>query len=254
MLLQAQIRLALALLAFANVAPSLATLQRRNDPSYSVSKRESIDYEALRQGLFHSGPKLNPIHAGSLWEQYHKTRILYNSRPIYYAEPASTSRTTGFSLPRLQRGLIDFDKIHVFGEPENGETTLTISKDPHGNPVTREAHEDVHHHAMEALSARKTFGNDAAVVAYGYKLKPAPKQSWLGFRKTPRPPKWAEVWKAEPVPSTIGVDEARERLNEQRFLRFSSSDGRTVLGVRLLGDGNIEREWLVASKPVFHIW
>lgn len=212
-----------------------------------LPNRHLISYEDLQQGKFVSADYIRPIHETTLRRSIYRKYIFHRGVPIHYPGP------NGFDHRELQRGFADFGKIHVVGRLKHGDRTLTIHRDPEGRPTVHEASEEVHEYAREAHGARLTFGDTAAAVAYGYDLDRAPYVTKVGFNVEPATPKWTDVQEAPPLKSNIGRREARELLNEQRFIRFSASDGRSILDVRLLPDGTKEREWLVNMRPIFHV-
>lgn len=203
-------------------------------------------YENIRGGRFQSASELQPIHETPLRRLIYGKHFFHEGIPIYYSGPE------GFIRRDLQRGYADFGKIHVAGRIGAGQRTLTIEKGPTGNPVTREADDAVHEYAREAHAARQTFGDTAAFVAYGHNLDRAPHKFRLGMNAEPTPPTWEHVEKEAPVSDDIQVSDAREILNNRRFIRFRASDDRSILDVRLLADGRKERNWLVSMRPIFH--
>ncbi|CDW98972.1 hypothetical protein [Sporisorium scitamineum] len=156
----------------------------------------------------------------------------------------------GYDLQKLQRAYTDFDKIHVVAPYQSGQSHLTIIKKQEG-PRALEASEKVSARANNVLAVRKTFGHTAAVAAYGQKLESAPRRR--GFPGTRRYslPNWDKAEEAIPLPEETGLQAARDQLNSQRYVAFSSSNNSAKLGIRLLEDGTQEVKWFVNSAPVF---
>ncbi|KAJ9473931.1 Alpha-aminoadipate reductase [Pseudozyma hubeiensis] len=177
--------------------------------------------------------------------ELYRHRIFYEGFPVYFVE------REGYNLQRMQRGFADFGKIYIAGPSLTGNPTLKIAKDAQGQPVTSEASRDVTEFAHDVLGARVSFGDTATLLAYGYKLDPAPYRKIGWFKVRPSPPDWEKVWSAIPRDRATDLRSARQLLSRQRFITFTTADETGVLGIRLFHDGRQHIKWLVSESPFY---
>lgn len=214
--------------------------------SSKVRKEIYVPYDYLSGGFFEPDPDMLPASEEYLRREVHRRRIFYDGVPMYFAEPQ------GYNLQRMQRGYADFGKIYVAGRSLTGNPPIMIARDPQGHPVTREASRDVFEYAHDVLAARVAFGDTATLAAYGYTLETAPPKKLFWFHVKPSPPKWVEVWNSIARGRDTGLTAARQLLNRQRFIKFTTSNGLSELGIRLLHDGRQHVKWQVGnSNPFF---
>lgn len=239
------VRVVLALLGLATLFAAIAEASgsssaRHFDDSAFDRPFGRLSYRELRAGGFTADRTLNRAHDDVLKTQLHAYRPFFNDVPIILPG------TEGYKLQSIQRAYTDYNTVHLSGRHDRGEASLTIRRGISGKPVTSIADPEVHEYIRDVLAARKTFGDTAAIVAYGHKLGRAISGS------SRRPPDWDQVWESHPVLDDITVEDARGLLEDRCHLVFNAADDRAALGVRLLQDGSLEQRWFNGFKPVFH--
>ncbi|SPO28153.1 uncharacterized protein UTRI_10192 [Ustilago trichophora] len=247
MLLLAYLRL--GILAFTAVSLSLAADRMDSHHLYIHGRpRQVVTYDELSRGSFHPDTGLHPLTLGDglLLYQAHKTRVFHKGIPIHFRHS-----DRGYNLDKLQRGFADFGEIHLLEDPKDPSKTLTISKDANEQVVTRQAERAVHDHAVQIRTVQQKYGDLAAITAYGFKFDPVPKKKWLLFTKTRPVPEWEDVRNAVPVPRDMPIEDARARIDAQRFLKFSASDDGSAFGIRLLKDGTQQVQHFASELAVF---
>ena len=247
----------LCLAAFATCSASIlrpSTLLHKRLLS-NIPDSQHISFEALRLGWFRPDPNLRPFAADSastLRRELFSQDFYYNGVPIYFMD----YRRGGFPLPKLQIAYKDYGKFHALGRHLADERTLTVSRPSaslEGRPLVRPADAEVHSYALQARSIRQKYGDTAALAAFGYDLRHAPPIRQFGMTFEPSPVKWKKVWRSRSLPNDMLIGEARDLLAEGRHARFSTSDGRSSLGIRLLANGEKEVRELATTTPVFHV-
>ncbi|SPC64743.1 uncharacterized protein UHOD_07107 [Ustilago sp. UG-2017b] len=214
--------------------------ERRNvGPSYD-RRPETISYQDLEAGNFRPDLALRRI-ASQRRNSFYRNRPFHEGVPIFFSGPK------GYWLQRLQRAYADYSKVHLSGRHDLGEDSLTIYKNQLGHSEVVKASPEVHEYSREAIAARKTFGETAAVVAYGHMLRATEGRVNRGT------PGWEKVWDSPAAQNAITIEEARALLENNRHLNFMTADGHAVLGIRLHPDGALEQKWLSSLEPVFHV-
>ncbi|KAJ1572563.1 hypothetical protein NDA12_005828 [Ustilago hordei] len=203
-------------------------------------------YEDLERGQFKKASILKPFNE----EQIKQIEQIYNDRPSYKGMPIIFSSPEGYRLKSLQEAFAAFPTVHLSGRHDIGQDSLTIRKHHLDASEIVKASPDVHEYTRDVMTALKTFGEPAAIVAYGHKLSDTKDQAG---GSTKMPPDWEEVWKSSPAEDGITVQKARELLNENRLLKFKSVNNCAEIGIRLLPDGTVEQKWLKSLEPVFHV-
>ncbi|SAM85774.1 uncharacterized protein UBRO_07107 [Ustilago bromivora] len=216
--------------------------RRIRDSSYD-HQSGTISYQDLEAGGFRPDPVLRGITS----EQHRKQ--FYPSTPFHEGVPIFFSGQEGYRLRSLQRAYADYSTVHLSGRHDLGEDSLTIYKTQLGQPQVVKASPEVHEYSRQAFAARKTFGETAAIVAYGHKLRAIQGSSGRLNRRTPG---WEKVWNSHVEQNAITVEEARVLLEKNRHLKFKTADDRAILGIRLHPDGKLEQKWLSSLEPVFH--
>ncbi|SNX85241.1 uncharacterized protein MEPE_03950 [Melanopsichium pennsylvanicum] len=239
----------LCVLTLAVITPSLAVVPTR----YGVK----ITHPQLV--IFRPDDTLRPVHQHSIGSTY-PDLIFHGDEPVFYPREGSSSSVRAsrngvspseYYLSELQRGIADFGKIHVVGNPDKGEHPLTIIKGGDGSVVIRDAERAVQQRATQIHSIHQTFGRTAAIVAFGSKLDKAGKKGILGRRKSA--PIWKTVQSTDAVSGELGYNAVNALLNEQRHVRFRRSDGRE-LWIRLRPDGSREAKMFESSlEPAFRV-
>ncbi|KAJ1023355.1 hypothetical protein NDA18_004879 [Ustilago nuda] len=164
--------------------------------------------------------------------------------PIIFSSPK------GYRLKSLQEAFAAFPTVYLSGRHDIGQDSLTIRKHLFDISEIVKASPDVHEYTRDVMTARRTFGEPAAIVAYGRKLSDTKDQAGGSTKK---PPDWEEVWDSPAAKDGITVQEARKLLNENRLLKFKSVNNRVEMGIRLLPDGTLEQKWLKDVEPILHV-
>lgn len=210
---------------------------------YDHSK-ETISYQELEAGNFRPDPALRGVVSTQ------KEQILYPYTPFHKGVPIFFPGRKGYRLRSLQRAYADYSKLHLSGVHHLGVDSLTISKNDLGNPEVAKATPEVHEYSRDTIAALKTFGETAAIVAFGHKLSAA-RGKFGGLKSlTPGSKTATDPHVAQ---DNIKVEEARLLLEEDGHLKFNAKDNHASLDIRLLPDGTLEKKWFTSLTPVFHI-
>ena len=150
-------------------------------------QRTFVSYEHLRAGRFQPDHTLKPMREGDLKDELYRRRMFYKGVPVYF--PGQD----GYNLHQLQRAFADFGKIHV-APSQSGDPVLSIQEGLWGRTIVRQASRGASNRAEKIAAVRSTFGDVAAITAYGLKLKPVPSKRVFVFKVKPSPPDWDAVW------------------------------------------------------------
>ncbi|KAJ1036569.1 hypothetical protein NDA13_000100 [Ustilago tritici] len=238
-------------IAFLGLIVFLTSTTKANEISFERRLRvlsydspsKTISYQELKPGEFRPDPALRGV-ASEHRKQIYPYRPFHKGVPIFFPGPE------GYRLQSLQRAYADYSTVHLSGRHDLGVDSLTIYKNHLGHPEVVEASPEVHEYSRDAIAARKTFGETAAIVAYAHKLSATEGISGGLNRGTPG---WEKMWVSSAAQNGITVEEARVLLKENRHLNFRTADNRATLSIRLLPDGTLEQNWFRSLKPVFHV-
>lgn len=95
----------------------------------------------------------------------------------------------------------------------------------------------------------RTFGKNAAKIANAYKVSGMPpRRSKLGWTKKPKSaPRWDQVYESKPFGPETPLENLRQELNINRYLRFEKSDKSLSLAIRAHPNGEIEAQLMDAA-------
>lgn len=236
-----------ALLAASALSTPDTVLQKRVGPFLDFGHKP-ISYQALTDGHFSPDVNLRPSMQGPLLLDWQVEQPFHEGIPMYPPDHDDI-----YDLRKLQRGYTDYGTIHIIAPYNSDKRHLTITKNSQGVPLASTASDDVAKRATEFFAAKETFGETAAIAAYGHKLDPVARETRLSlfkswFKKKKPPHDWNGVQVSTSASSKTPLEAARDALNEHRSLKFRALKGGAEMVVRLLEDGSQKAERIVSDK------
>lgn len=207
--------------------------------SSSSSRPSRFTFDQLANGFYQYDHLTPPTYVSSIPSIWSGNYFHIDGKPIFRFRPDSNGR---IKTLELDRAVVDFGGFHA--HVSNSNRALTIARDPEIHdtiallPPRTEQH--VIDGAQRVEQTGRNFGQNVALLTHGFRVSRVQSRKRFGMRVTPPDPDWDKVWASEPVARGTDVGHLRQKLEAERFMRFTNSQGTSSIGVRALSDGRIE--------------
>ncbi|SPO28150.1 uncharacterized protein UTRI_10189 [Ustilago trichophora] len=204
------------------------TFRKRMLATDVSSEKDRIPFEQLRSDFFQHNPRLAQAFSSSVLEQFSDT-FFFKKKPVFQAYPQF-----GVSQSRLRHAYDSFGKVHV----SNAEQSRFLTIEPkYRFPSGVKAADDqkLAHDVLASFVRRKEFikehfGNDAALVTYGWDLTPTRKAKFgLGHPRDA----------LRDMSAGTSYTVIRKRLSEEGWAVLASRSGKSRLRLVLQPQGSI---------------